>query len=129
MKAIGQMNNVEKGKLLHQLFPSEIPAFLQYVQRMCTTIKEEEQQQREQWNNGLFGFDFWLSLIGDAEQKINRYGSKLHHNSGLFADQLFDGYLAMYIVHCLMVYTTVRKHPNGKFTMTIDLLFNDTPQQ
>lgn len=124
MKAIDQLTNVEKGKLLHQLFPSEIPALLQYVQKMCSTIKENEQQQREKWEHGLFSFDFWLSLINDAEQKINRYGGKLYSNSGLFADQLFDGYLAMYVVHCLTVYTTVREHPDSKFTHAIALLFN-----
>jgi len=124
MKTIDRLTNVEKAKLLHQLFPAEIPAFLEFAEGMCSGIREDEQNQREKWDFGLFTFDFWLTLIGQAEKKIEQYGMKLHKSSGLFADQLFDGYLAMYMVHCLTVYTTARVHPNGRFTKAVDLLFN-----
>ncbi len=124
MKTLENLNNVEKGKLMHELFPKEIPALLEFVHGMCATIKENEPEQRRQWEHGLFGFDFWLSLVSDVEKKINQYGMKLHSSSKLFSDQLFDGYLAIYMVHCLMVYTTQRVHTNRKFTISIDLLFN-----
>ena len=124
MKPIEQLVNVEKARLLHQLFPSEIPALMEFVQSMCDTIKENEQSQRKQWENGLFGFDFWLSLVIEVEKKIKQYGVQLHKSNKLFSDQLFDGYLAFYMVHCLLVYTTTREHTNRKFTIAVDLLFN-----
>ncbi len=124
MKPIERLTNVEKANLLHQLFPAEIPAFLKFVQGMCSSIKEDEANQRQQWENGLFSFDFWLSLVNDAERKINQYGSKLATSNRVFSEQLFDGYLAMYVNHCLIVYTTRRVHPNKKFTIAIDLLLN-----
>jgi len=124
MKPLEQLINVEKANLLHQLFPSEIPVLLQFVQGMCVTIKERETEQREQWDNGFLSFDFWLSLVNETERLIKRYGNKLHRSNRLFSDQLFDGYLAMYMAHCLIIYTTQRVHPNAKFSKAVDLLFN-----
>lgn len=108
---------------MHQLFPSEIPDLVKFVSGMCATIQEEEQAQRAKWDNGLFDFDFWLFLVSDAEKRIKQYGVKLHRSSGLFADQLFDGYGAIYMVHCLNLYTTIRQHPNRKFSLAVELLF------
>ena len=124
MKMINSLTNVDKAKLLHELFPNDIPAFLEFTKGMCTSIKEDEQAQRDKWELGLFGFDFWLTLINEAERKIRQYGNKLEKSSKLFSDQLFEGYLAIYMHHCLTVYTTVRQHPNRKFVMAVDLLFN-----
>ena len=124
MKPLGSLTNVEKAKLLHGLFPAEIAGVLQFVSGMSHTIAEEQEQQRLNWgDNQLFAFDFWLTLAQQAEQTIKRYGRQLEKSSSLFADQLFDGYNAIYMVHCLVVYTTVRQHTNGKFTTVIDLLF------
>jgi len=123
MKTLDKLNNVEKAKILFDLFPDEIPAFLKFTEGMCLTIKEQEATQREAWRNVLFSYDFWLSLVSGAEHKIKQYGDKLHHSGKLFADQLFDGYMAGYTSYCLIEYTTLRKHPNIKFTIAVDLLF------
>ncbi|WP_423147034.1 hypothetical protein [Rubrolithibacter danxiaensis] len=124
MKPLNNLTNIEKAKLLHDLFPEEIPSLLAFVCNMSITVKEQEQQHRERWENGLFGFDFWLSLLTEVDSKINKYANKLNNRSLLFAEQLFNGYLAMYMVHCLTVYTTNRQHTNKKFTQAVDLLFN-----
>jgi len=124
MKPLEQLINVEKARLLHELFPQEIPALLEYTGNICRTIQEEEQLLRNRWDNGLFTFDAWLSFVREVNNKIGRYGKRLHTQSGLFADQLFDGYLALYMVHCLNLYTAVRKHGNRKFVQAVELLFN-----
>jgi hypothetical protein len=124
MKALNQLDNIAKARLLQQLFPNEIPALTDFVQGMCEAVKENEELNRAKWNNGLFTFDFWLALAGEVEQKIDRYGAKLHKNCNLFADQLFDGYLACFTIHCIVTYTVVRQHENSKFVKAVDLLFN-----
>lgn len=124
MKPLEILINVEKARLLHELFPLEIPALLAYTGSLCTTIQEEEQLLRSKWDNGLFTVDGWLSLVEAVRAKIEKYGKRLHTQSRLFADQLFDGYMALYMVHCMTLYTTLRKHENPKFTLAIDLLFN-----
>ncbi|MDB4925533.1 hypothetical protein [Mucilaginibacter sp.] len=124
MKALASLNNIEKAKLLHQLFPSEIPTLLEFVKDMCISFKERENVHRITWENGLFEFDYWLSLVNEAEKKIKQYGNRLHKSSNLFADQLFDGYLAIYVIDSLIVYTTIKEKTNRKIKVAIDLLFN-----
>jgi hypothetical protein len=125
MKPLESLNNVEKAKLLHSLFPAEAAGILQFVSGMSQTIAGEQEHQRGSWNkNELFGFDFWLSLSEQAQKTITKYGRQLEKNSSLFADQLFDGYGAVYMVHCLIIYITTQKHANTKFTLAVDLLFN-----
>lgn len=124
MKALANLNNVEKAQLLHNLFPQEIPAVLQFISSCAKTLIEEQEQQRPHWDGALFGFDFWLSLAQHAEKVISEYDRKLQKSSRLFADELFGGYNAAFAVHCLTIYTTVRQHTNSKFTLATDLLFN-----
>ena len=123
MKALDKMNNVEKANLLHILFPDEIPAFLVFVLGVCQTIRENEQVERTKGEHAIVTFDFWLNLLNDAENRINRYGNKLHRNKGLFADQLFDGQSAMYMKYCLQLAVETKIHPNPKFTQAVRLLF------
>lgn len=124
MKPLTQLLNTEKARLLHQLFPDAIPDLLQYVKGMCLTVAEQSDTLHNNWNNQLLTADMWLSLASTAEEKLTRYGTRLHTSSTLFADQLFDGYLALFMVHCLAVYTSTSIHPDRKFTAAVDLLFN-----
>ena len=124
MKPLENLINVDKARLLHELFPKEIPALLEYINSMCLSIQDDEQLTRNQWENGLLTVEAWLSFVAEARSKINKYGKRLHTQSRLFADQLFDGYTALYMVHCMTLYTTTRKHNNRKFMLAIDLLFN-----
>lgn len=124
MKLLENLTNVEKARLLHELFPQEIPALLEFTNNMSITIQEDEQSARDQWKNGLLTVEAWLSFAEEVRSKIDKYGKKLHTHSRLFADQLFDGYTALYMVHYMTLYATTRKHTNHKFVLAIDLLFN-----
>lgn len=123
MKPLNNLNNVERAKLLHELFPNEIPAILKFVKSLSITIEEEKAMLSRKWDNQLFSFAFWLSLAKDAEKKIDQYGEKLHKSSRLFADQLFDGYAALYLAHCLIQLTSQQEHENKKFVKAVELLF------
>jgi hypothetical protein len=124
MKTIEGLTNVEKAKLLYQLFPGEIAGFVQFVDGMCSNIREHEQASRSKWDNGFITFDYWLQLVSEVQGKISKYGARLSKNQRLFADQLFDGLLAVYTNHCLNCYITAKQQPNKKFGSAIDLLFN-----
>jgi hypothetical protein len=86
-------------------------------------------RNRKHWDGGFMSFDYWLSLIVQVEAKINRYGSRLHTSSKLFSDQLFENYLALYTNHAISTYVKVMEHPNPKFTMAVELIFNPAPQK
>jgi len=124
MKELQKLTEEEKAVLLHQLFPHEIKALLSYIKNTCITTIEREQQQRENWNKAaLITYDFWITHVKQTKQIMDKYGKDLQSNSQLFARHLYVGYIAVFSVHCLIQYTTTRKHPNPKFTQAVDLLF------
>jgi len=124
MKPLAQLLNAEKGRLLFELFPQEMPAALQYIQNLSLTIQEEQETIRPTWQDGLLSFDLWLSLAAVTERLIRKYGKQLEKSSKLFSEQLFEGYQAVYMAHCLIQFTTISKHSNRKFCIAVDLLFN-----
>lgn len=115
---------MDRAQLLHQLFPEEIPAFVDYVKRVCQTIKEGEAAEQAKGMHGIVTFEFWLQLVADTERRIDRYGAQLHKRARLFADQLFDGQNALLMQYCLKLYTGTRKHDNQTFTDLVKVLFN-----
>ena len=124
MKPLENLTNIERAKMLHQLFPHEMPALIDYTEGVCIAIIQEEKRHRANWENGLITFDYWLSLVKQVKQNIEVYGKAMGKRSGLFAEQLFSGHLAMVMAHAMYLYTTTRQHPNHKFALAVDLLFN-----
>jgi hypothetical protein len=105
MKALEIMTNTERAKLLHQLMPGSIPDFLRYMKQTADLITGEPEKVKENWNSQLFTVDFWIGLAEHARKKIVLYDKQLVKSSGVFADQLFDGYHAFFAVHCLTGYS------------------------
>jgi hypothetical protein len=124
MKTLHNLTNADKAKLIHALFIHEIPDFLKYTQQLSAYLKDHPDEIRQVWKNQLFGVDFWFQLSEEAALKIKRYGSRLEKSSNVFADQLFDGYGALYLHHCLTTYTGQGKHSDPKFKTAVDLFFN-----
>ena len=102
----------------------EIPAFLIYTQQLSTYMRENPDEVRKVWVNQLFGVDFWFQLAEEADRKIKQYNRQLEKSSAVFSDQLFDGYGAFYLNHCLITYTEQGKHNDPKFKTAVDLFFN-----
>jgi hypothetical protein len=123
MEPLHKFTNVAKAKLLHQLFPQEIPDLLDFISGMCLTIQEDEDRSRKAFGDGLFSFDFWLYLLRQVEQIINQKKALLQKSDKVFSEQLFEGYLACYTNHCIIVYISTRQHPDEKFTQAVELLF------
>jgi hypothetical protein len=87
-------------------------------------MKDHPDKVREHWKNQLFGADFWFQLSEEADRKIKKYGRQLERSSAVFADQLFDGYGALYLHHCLTTYVENGKPADPKFKTAVDLFFN-----
>ena len=124
MKALTQFTNVDKAALLHQLFPEEIPALLEFITDMCQSIKEDEALNRKAWDAGFMSFDYWLILLNQSQELIRLKGSLMIRSYKVFSEQLFSGYTAIYVNHCICVYTKTRVHPNPKFSQAVELLFH-----
>jgi hypothetical protein len=124
MKTLRQLTNVEKAGILHSWFPQEIAPIVDAIQGMSESIVKNEAQEREIWTGGLLNFDFWLQLARNATTIIGTYQKKLHTNRRLFTDQLFDGYQAIFTVHCIVAYAKTKRLENRELFLAIELLFN-----
>jgi hypothetical protein len=122
MKSLEQLTNVDKARLLHELFREEVPALLQYTKEICTLIDRDKDTIKADWKNGLLTAEFWFTLSNSANRTIEKYAGKLEKSSRLFADQLFDGYAALFTVECIIKYASGRSD-NKKFMKAVELLF------
>ncbi|MBN8718013.1 MAG: hypothetical protein J0H85_01100 [Sediminibacterium magnilacihabitans] len=88
----------------------------------CSLIDRNKDSIKAHWENGLLTADFWFTLSGNANRIIDKYGAKLEKSSRLFAEQLFDGYTAIYTVDCIVKYAS-SKTDNKKFKNAVAMLF------
>lgn len=123
MKQLTALNNVERARILFELFPSEIPAFLEFQKSITDNLVSNPDQLKEKWENQFFNFEFWMSLVTEVQQKLEKYSYSLSKKSKLFADQLFDGYLALYSAHSLHEYITHQQPENPRFVHAVEVFF------
>ncbi len=124
MKPLTDLTQADKARLLHQLFPQDIPALLQYMRGVCAAIQENPQVYHQLLNNGFGSIADWQSYTADMSKRLEQYGKRFSTNSRLFGDQLFDGELTIFTLYCLKLYIQTVQHPNEKFTAAIKLLFD-----
>ncbi|WP_127707036.1 hypothetical protein [Mucilaginibacter limnophilus] len=117
------LTNVAKARLLHSLLIQEIPQFLGYLNELTKTILNDKERIKAEWKDQLFGVDFWFDLAGEVHRVMAKYPKDLHKSPNVFADQLFDGYTAIFTAHALTQYVALGRHTDPKFKPAVDLLF------
>lgn len=122
MKAVHEMNNVERGKLLADLFPNELRGILDAIPLINKMLSDNKDEIASSWNNGMITFDFWLSLANRIDGIIKKEGKQLLR-SRRFADQLFDGYNALFTVDCIVKYAE-KERKGSNFYHMVNALFN-----
>lgn len=122
MKTLERMNNVEKGKFLADLLPEELPNIILFIEQETERFLKDEQQIKSRWTASLLTADFWFGLVRNVKNTIKKYGNRLYKNHRLFADQLFDGYDALFTIYCLIEYAE-KEQCNFKLKQGIHFLF------
>ncbi|WP_410220741.1 hypothetical protein [Pedobacter sp.] len=122
MKTLIHMNNVEKGKLLADLFPNELLGVINYIRSTYENLKENEEEIRENWETNLITVDLWFTLADDVNSAVKTNGKKLL-KSRCFSDQLFDGYCAIFTIDCIAKYAE-KERKNSSFYHLVNALFN-----
>ncbi len=122
MKTIDQLMNVDKAKIMFDLFRDEIPGFLEYTQTIAGKVAEDKEELIAGWTNPFLSYHQWLQLAEQVNSTIKKYGKNLAKSGNLFADQLFDGYLAIFSNHCLEQYSVNKAHAS-KFKLAISLFY------
>lgn len=123
MKTLHNLNNVERAKLLFDLLPADIPAFIDFTKSLAERVKENPDALREKWQTPLLSIEMWVRLAHAVYDAIEKYGSKLSRSGRLFSDQLFDGYIALFSVHCLQQFVQHTELKGRRFKTAVELFF------
>lgn len=122
MKPLHKLNTMERARLLHQLFPQEIPAMLTYIENLCTVIWEDETGNRANWKHPTVPFDRLQELAAGIQSWLTIL-PKIKRSSRLFARILFVGDRAVFMEYAMDLYITTQRHPNGNFSVLLKILF------
>jgi len=123
MQPLKLLTNVQKARLLHSLLATEIPDFLAYLNELTETVLNDRERIASEWKDQLFGVDFWFELAENVQRVMAKYPKELYRSANVFADQLFDGYTAIFSVHALNQYVANGRHTEPKFKPAVELLF------
>ncbi|HEY8931431.1 MAG TPA: hypothetical protein VIM55_19665 [Mucilaginibacter sp.] len=123
MQPLKMLNNVQKARLLHSLLIQEIPEFLGYLDELTELVLNDKEQIKAEWKDQMFGVDFWFGLAEEVQRVMAKYPKDLYKSSNVFADQLFDGYTAIFTAHALTQYVALGRNTDPKFKPAVDLLF------
>src|SRR5690242_1598563 len=114
MQPLTLMNNVAKARLLHNLLREEIPGFLGYLNELTETVLNDKETIVKAWDNGFLNVEIWFELAERVQVIMAKYPKDLYRSSNVFADQLFDGYLAIFTRHALTSYVQLDKQTDPK---------------
>ncbi|OOQ56598.1 hypothetical protein [Mucilaginibacter pedocola] len=123
MQPLNLMDNVAKARLLHSLLREEIPAFLAYLNELTETVLNEQERIRQEWDNGMLSPEMWFGLAEQVQAIMAKYPKGLYRSPNVCADQLFDGFLAIFTRYALNNYVANDRHADPKFKPAVELLF------
>lgn len=121
MKALHELTNTGKGKLLFELFPDEMPAMLDHIAAVCADFKVNHESYKKDWQNGFMPFDYWFRLSEECAALLKKHGHEMRKNSKVFSDQLFYGYTALFVNDRIVKYAT--HSGSEKFKQAVALIY------
>jgi len=124
MQPLKLLTNVQKARLLHSLLIQEIPEFLGYLNELTETVLNDKERIKAEWKDQLFSVDFWFELAEQVQKVMAKYPKDLYKSANVFADQLFDGYTAIFTAHALVQFVASGRNTDPKFKPAVELLFN-----
>ncbi|HEY9002035.1 MAG TPA: hypothetical protein VIM89_11830 [Mucilaginibacter sp.] len=122
MKTIEQLTNVDKAKVMFDLFRNEIPEFLEYVKDIADKVLKDKDELIANWNNPFLSYHQWLSLSEQVSATVKRYGKSLLKSNNMFTEQLFGGYSAIFTNHCLEQYA-LHRAKSPRFLQAITMFY------
>lgn len=122
-KPLQSLTIVQKARILHVLFRSEIPEFLSYLNELTETVLNGAAHPPEVWKEQCTNIDLWFEMAENIQEKMARHQKVLYPDSKVFADKLFDEHSAKFCVYALNQYVALKKYSEPKFKPAIELLF------
>lgn len=122
MKALEDLTNTEKARLLHDLFPEEVKMFLEHLDKICADLEEHKDEHLKKWNNGFMSFNYWLSLVNETAGILKRHQFSMVKSSRVFSDQLFFTYTSLFVNDRIVKYAD-HISQNQRFKMAVELFY------
>lgn len=122
MKALHQMNNLDRAYLLAQLFPEELQGLTEFIIKEADIFTNNRDQIINDWTEKHIAANLWFEFIANIKRACNRNGTRLYRNKKTFRDKLFDGYNALFTIHATILYTK-QDHCSREFKYAINMLF------
>lgn len=121
MKALDELTNAMKGRLLFELLPHEMPGLLDHLAAVCADFRTNQEAYKKNWRNGFMPFDYWFSLSEECAALLKKHGHTMRKNSKVFSDQLFYGYTALFVNDRMVKYSA--HSGSEKFKQAVALLY------
>lgn len=122
MKALQDLTNTEKARLLYELFPAEIPLFLDHLAKVCQDLKDRKDDYIKEWDCGFITFDYWFSIAENTADILKRHSFNMKKSSKVFSDQLFFRHNSLFVNDRIVKYAD-HKSTNEKFKIAVSLLY------
>jgi len=122
MKALNELTNSGKGKLLFDLFPDEMPALVDHLSEVCENFSTKQERIKKDWDNGFMPFEYWLGLSQDCAAILKKHGHAMRKSSKIFSEQLFYGYTALFVNDRIVKYA--QHWGSDKFKLAVTLIYH-----
>lgn len=123
MKPLVEFTNEDKAKMLHALFPEEIPLLLDEILAFCEDFKRHKEEYAKDWpTNSFFPFDYWFSLSEETATLIKGYRIDMIRSRIVFSSQLCYTYTVLFLNDRIIKYSQ-NKTTNEKFKKAVELLY------
>ncbi|KKO89192.1 hypothetical protein AAW12_24010 [Sphingobacterium sp. Ag1] len=124
MKTLNQMNNLDRAYLIANLFPDELKNLTDFIKKEADFFQDNREQIFKNWSEKHITAELWYNLIAFFERRYEKNRTRLYRNKKTFRDQLFDGYDALFAIHCLIKYAD-EQNCSSELKQAIHLLFGN----
>lgn len=122
MKELNQLTNTDKAKLIHQLFPDEIPLLLDDISAFCDDFNNRFIEYEREWSeHAIVSVNYWYGLSLGMKKLIQKMRFNMERSYHVFGDQMAYAGMAIFFNDRLLKYAENRCD-NEKFRLAVLLL-------
>lgn len=123
MKPLEELTNTDKAKIIHQLFPEEIPLLLDDILAFCKDFRERKEEFKNSWSeHSIVSFEYWQALSIETEKLITRLRFNMVRSYHVFGDQLSYSHSVFFFNDRLVKYAE-KVSTNEKFKLAVSLFY------
>lgn len=123
MKAIKELNNEQKARLIVDLFPEMKPVILDMIEAVASNVVENAEQMRRDWNNPIISFTEWQYLAKEINKVTAKNKRDMLRNNRQFCYLLFLGYRGIFTIDSFLRVAYKGEQPKA-FNAMVHALFN-----